>query len=153
MPYSSFRQFAAALCDVAGIAVPELTPDSNGLVAFHVVVDEVIVNLAQLDMANNDEAFILVTFGAAPQDQELEVLRVMGDANFTMMSAGSPVMCRDPDSGEVILRKSISLGAVDARSVLDSIVQLAQLARHWRADPTLAQIAERDAVFDPQRFA
>ncbi|MES2635142.1 MAG: CesT family type III secretion system chaperone [Pseudomonadota bacterium] len=153
MPYSSFRQFGAALCAVAGLAPPEIEADAHGLVAFHFVIDDVMVNLAQLDAAPTDEAFILVTFGQAPLDQELETLRVLGDANFTMMSAGSPVMCRNPDSGDVVLRKSISLGAVEAQGVFDSIVQLAQLAKHWRADPTLEQVHDGDGVFDPQRFA
>lgn len=153
MPYSSFRQFGAALCEAAGAALPDLKTDENGLVAFHLVIDDVTVNLLQLELPDNDEAFILVTFGAPPAGQELEVLRVMGDANFTMMSASSPVMCRDPDSGEVVLRKSLSLSTVEARSVLESIVELTRLARHWRIDPTLERLDESDGVLDPQRFA
>ncbi len=153
MPYSSFRQFGEALCKVAGVALPELRTDSTGLVAFNVVIDDVIVNLAQLEVAQNDEAFMLVTFGTAPQDQELEVLRVMGDANFAMMPAGSPVLCRNPDTGEVVVRKSISLSRVEAQGAYDSMAQLVQLARHWRIDPTLEQLEGGNGVLDPQRFA
>ncbi|MES2786888.1 MAG: CesT family type III secretion system chaperone [Pseudomonadota bacterium] len=153
MPYSSFRQFGVALCGAAGTALPDLKADANGLVAFHFVIDDVTVNVVQLELPHNDEAFILVVFGMAPSGQELEVLRVMGDANFTMMSASSPVMCRDPESGEMVLRKSIWLSMVEARDVLASIMQLTRLAKHWRADPTLERLDESDGVFDPQRFA
>ena len=145
--------FGAALCDAANVPFPKLEPEPNGLLAFHLLVGDVAVNLVHLETPDNDEAHMLVTFGAAPREQELQVLRTLADANYAMMASGSPVMCRQPETGEIVLRKSVSISLVEARDAFKAILQLAQLARRWRADPMLAELAGGKGLVHPQHMA
>ena len=153
MPYANFSMFGSALCEVAGVPFPKLEPELNGLLAFHLMLRDVAVNLVHLEAAGNDEAHMLVMFGIAPHDQELEVLRTLGDANFAMMASGSAVLCRQPDTGEIVLRKSVSLSLVEAGDAFKAIVQLAELARQWRVNPMLAQLDAGSTLVRPQQMA
>jgi hypothetical protein len=138
MPYSTFSEFGAALCDVAGLAFPGLEPDPNNVVAFHLVLDGVVVNVLHHDAEGNDDAFILVTFGQTPEQDECEVLRTLAEMNFVLMSGDAPVMGCNPETGEVVLRKALSLSLVDAATALNAIRQLVVLALEWRANPLFA---------------
>ena len=138
MPYSTFSEFGAALCNVAGIAFPRLQPDPNNVVAFHLVLDGVIVNVLHHDAKGNDDAFVLVTFGQTPQQDECEVLRTLAEMNFVLMSGDAPVIGCNPETGEVVLRKALSLSLVDATSAYEAIRQLVALALEWRVNPLFA---------------
>ena len=138
MPYSTFSEFGAALCNIAGVEFPGLEPDPNNVVAFHLVLDGVVVNVLHHDAEGNDDAFILVTFGQTPEQDECEVLRTLAEMNFVLMSGDAPVMGCNPETGEVVLRKALSLSLVDAATALDAIRQLVVLALEWRANPLFA---------------
>jgi hypothetical protein len=155
MPFSTFEQFSAALCDTAGIASPELAPDESGMIAFHLVIQDVVVNLVHMRAVgtDNDEVFLLVTFGAIPQDQELEVLQLLAEANFSMLSIDAPVFGRNPATGEVVLRQRILLSQIEAPGAYESIVRLVALAKQWRLNPTLAALESDASAVDPHQFA
>jgi hypothetical protein len=106
MSFSSFSQFADALCKQAGAETPPLNPDSAGMVTFHMIVGDVTVNITHGTCGDgpDSEAFILVTFGLIPADQELEVLTLLAEANFSMLGADMPVLGLNPATAEVVLR-------------------------------------------------
>ena len=138
MPFSTFSKFGAALCEVAGVQYPNPQSDANGVMAFHLVLDDVIVNLLHHEFEGNDDAFVLVVFGMAPERDECEVLRTLAEMNFVLMSGDAPVMGCNPETGEVVLRKALSLSLVDASSAFEAIRQLVVLALEWRANPLFA---------------
>lgn len=140
MPYSSFAEFGAALCAAAGVAAPVIAPDSTGLAAFHLVQGDVVSNFIHLDESGIDDVMLLITFGAVPEHLELDVLRMVSDANFSLLGAAAPVFGRNPATGEIVLRQSFSLGRDDAHDAYGTLLQLSQFARDWRADPLLGQI-------------
>jgi hypothetical protein len=139
MSFSSFSQFADALCKEAGAETPPLNPDSAGMVTFHMIVGDVTVNITHGTCGDgpDSEAFILVTFGLIPADQELEVLTLLAEANFSMLGADMPVLGLNPATAEVVLRQRVVLKETDATSAFELIIRLARLAQQWRVDPTL----------------
>ncbi|MBC7605225.1 MAG: CesT family type III secretion system chaperone [Ramlibacter sp.] len=155
MPYSDFTQFAQALCDCAGVAAPLVQPDLTGTVAFHLVLRDVVVNVLQLPAPEypNDDVFILVTFGAIPADMELSALQMIAEANYTMLGAGAPVFGLNPATGEIVIRQQMCLSQVVASDAYAAIERLAQVARQWRIDPTLAPVAPQAHAIDLRRLA
>lgn len=147
MPFSTFNEFGAALCEAAGVAFPSPLPDPNNVMAFHLVLDGVIVNLIHHELEGNDDAFVLVVFGVTPEHDECEVLRVLAEMNFVLMSADAPVLCCNPDTREVVLRKALSISLVDAELAFSAIKQLVAMALEWRADPLFALAGSRGAGF------
>lgn len=156
MPFADFSQFAHALCRCAGIATPQLEPDGAGVVAFHLVIQEVVVDVFQLPALGGepcDDAFVAVTFGSIAQGMELDALQVMAEANYAMLGHAAPVFGMNPATGEVVMRQHIGLSRVDAQSAFDSIVRLTGIALRWRADPTLAPDEPSGNAVDVHRLA
>jgi hypothetical protein len=147
VPYSSFAQFGAALCEVAGTTAPPLQPDQNGLTAFHLVMRDVVVNLAHLmpDEGASDDVLVMATFGPIPQEMELEVLRALAQSNFSMLGPRVPVLAVNPATGEVVLRQQLSLSDTEATDAFATILRLGELAREWRLNPTMAPLAPEAA--------
>ena len=142
MTYLRFLDFADALCTIAGAATPPLEPDANGMLTFHMILHDVAVNITTIVADENingqDDAFILVTFGPIPAGQELEVLTLLAEANFTMLGADMPVLGLNPGTAQVVLRQRVVLAETDPASTYESILRLVDLALDWRANPTLA---------------
>ncbi|HVZ45053.1 MAG TPA: CesT family type III secretion system chaperone [Ramlibacter sp.] len=155
MSFDSFTRFAEALCTTAGAQTPELAPDANGMLAFHFTFEDVTIDVVHLPGADGDnqDAFVLVGFGAVPEDKELDVLRNLAEANFSLLAADAPVFGMNPASGEIVLRKVIDLSHVDAVEALSEMRRLVGLARMWRADPELAQLQVDDPVFGVHQLA
>jgi hypothetical protein len=143
IPYTTFSEFGAALCEVAGVEFPQLQPYPDGVVAFHLVVDDVVVNLIHHQAPDNDDVFVLVVFGMAPAQQECEVLRALAEMNFVLMSSDAPVLGCNPETDEVVLRKSVALSLVEAPAAFDAIRKLVTLALEWRADPLFASAGNK----------
>jgi hypothetical protein len=153
MSFATFAQFGAALCESAGVAFPDPTPAPDGIVAFHLIFQDVVVNLAHLAAPGNQDVFILVTFGTVPQDLELQVLRLMLDANFSMLGGAAPVFGRNPETEEVVLRQVVRLSEIDAPEAFAAIGRSVELARQWRANPTLTQPDSPAFGMAPHKFA
>ncbi|CAN5736093.1 hypothetical protein BH11PSE7_BH11PSE7_07520 [soil metagenome] len=147
LPFSTFNEFGAALCEAAGVAFPSPLPDPDNVMAFHLVIDGVIVNLIHHELEGNDDAFVLVVFGVVPEQDECEVLRVLAEMNFVLMSADAPVLGCNPETGEVVLRKAMSLSLVDAEAAFSAIKQLVAMALEWREHPLFALDGNREAGF------
>jgi hypothetical protein len=144
MTYLRFLEFADALCTVAGAATPLFEPEASGMLTFHMILHDVAVNITTIvageAMAAQDDAFILVTFGDIPAGQELEVLTLLAEANFTMVGVDMPVFGLNPATRQVVLRQRVVLAETDPVSAFEFIVRLVDLALDWRANPTLAPV-------------
>lgn len=149
MPSFKFEQLAADICSAAQVEVPDLRADDNGTLAFNLVMNEVVVNLVHLTApdVDNDEAFILITFGKLPECNALESLRVLAETNFAVWGAQAPVFGLNPATHEVVVRQSITLSRIDAAAAFGALTRLVGLAREWRANPTMAPI-HRNAAQD-----
>lgn len=149
MPFASFTQFSAALCETAGVAAPELKADEQGLIAFHLAMGDVYVNVVHMAVPENEDAFVLVIFGLLPEQRKLEVLELLAETNFTMIGAGAPVLGLDPATAEVVLRQHIRLSEAEAADVLADIFRFTEAARQWRVDPTFEQLKSAGGLAVP----
>jgi hypothetical protein len=139
MAYSTFEQFAAALCEAAGVPLPDLQLDASGMVAFQLTTRGVGIELAHWTVPANENVFVLVDLGTIAPEAELATLRLLAEANFALLSRSAPVFCNAP-SGEVVLRQLISMNDLDAAGALAMIKNLAAFALSWRADPTFLSV-------------
>lgn len=154
MTFSTFPQLAEAICTCAGVACPALDAGPDEVMAFHLTMGDVVVDFVHQPSPGNDEVFVLVTFGAIPEGQSHDVLRLMAEANFCVLSASAPVFGCNPDNGEVVLRQLILLSQAEATEVFEMVGRFVGLARDWRADPLLSPIQQASALaVPPHRFA
>ncbi|CAN5664280.1 hypothetical protein BH11PSE7_BH11PSE7_20220 [soil metagenome] len=142
--YLRFLEFAHALCASAGAATPPLEPDANGMITFHMILHDVAVNITSLiageALTAQEDAFILVTFGDIPAGQELDVLTLLAEANFTMVGADMPVFGMNPATRQIVLRQRVVLAQTNAASAFEFIVRMVDLVLDWRANPMLAPV-------------
>ena len=88
MSATAFQDLAAQFCALIDVAVPQLGPDDDGVVAFTATVQGVDVTVTHDPVERPDEASISVLFGLVPDDREVHVLRELLNAN----PGDSPVM-------------------------------------------------------------
>jgi len=138
MPFATFEQFGAELCSAARVPLPDLQPDRSGLLAFRLAVRDVMVDLLHWTSPDNDDVFILVTFGAIQPGKELETMRLLAEANFECLSSQAPVFGSLPN-GDVVMRQLISLRKAIASETLSMIGRFASLVRQWRQNPTMQE--------------
>lgn len=153
MAHPTFTQFSEALCTAAGVQAPDLTTGEEGLLAFHLILRDVTIDLLHLQDQPVPEFMVLVTFGEIPEASERQVLRMMAEANFSLLGSGVPVYGCNPDSGQMVLRLSVPLHEADPVQTFRLLQRLTELVLQWRADPTLDTLSTAAAVPDPSLFA
>lgn len=137
MPFANFLEFGAGVCEVAGIVFPELQPDANGVLAFHLKWQDVVMDFMQRP-EQAGIASMSINFGSIPDELELDALRALVEANLAMFGPDGPVFCKYPGSRQVVLQKILQLSDIDGVSMVQMLDRAANIARNWRADPTFA---------------
>ena len=129
-----FRDLYLALCDVLG---QPAQPGPQGLRAFSFAVhfQDVEVVMAHLPQLRPHVALVGVPLGRRePGDQANAEAMAMMDANFVLASQPhGAAFCRDPASGEMLLRYAYPLEGACGRHCLDQMANLARFAREWGA--------------------
>lgn len=129
-----FRDLYLALCDVLG---QPAQPGPPGMQAFSFAVhfQDVQVVMAHLPQLRPHVALVGVPLGRRePGDQANAEAMAMMDANFVLASQPhGAAFCRDPASGELLLRYAYPLEGACGRHCLDQMANLARFAREWGA--------------------
>lgn len=97
MAIASFEELCAGFCEVIGARPPVLSADDNGLVAFHVILRDVTINLVHRPDTSPDHVFVV--FEAGPMG-----LQAILDANFILLQVNPPVFSRNPKTGDAVLQ-------------------------------------------------
>ncbi len=139
-----FRDLYLALCDVLGHSAP---PGPPGTQAFCVSLhfQDVEVVLAHLPRLRPHAALVGVSFGRRePGEQANAEAMAMLDANFSLAEQPhGAAFCRDPASGELLLRYAYPLDGACGRHCLAQMANLAGFAREWAAALTQPESATR----------
>src|SRR4051812_19424853 len=95
MAIGSFEDLCEGFCELVGVPAPMLTPDSEGLVACHVDLRDVIVNLVHSPNNSTDHLFVLVECGLIPEQGAQRIMQTLLEANFFRLEVHPPTFGRN----------------------------------------------------------
>ena len=134
MTTTGFYELAAQFCTAIDSPIPELTPDSDGVLSFSAVVRDVHVAAAHDPVAHPGLVFVFATFGPVPPERELQALRALLQANLLMIRPVAPTFTRNPDDGQIILRYACPLPELTGSALWDGLQTVIDSALQWRED-------------------
>ena len=132
MAVANFEELTKGFCEIAQVPVPVLEPDISGMVAFHVQLMEVTINVICMPDVCQDHAFILVEFGSVPEDKEQDTLCVLMEANFLLLQARSPTFSLNPATGDVVLQYAYPFFDATPDGLFQAVKNIADVAIEWR---------------------
>ncbi len=153
MVLPEFDRLAREAAALLGQPGPQLQPDEFGIVGFSVQARGVIFSVMQSAPAGGPAAALLLTaFGPVPVGREASAWQALLDANFTMLGLNAPAFCRNPATGEVLLRGARPLEGATAQAFVDTLQALAEVVLAWRESLQAPAEAEPQPVL-PQGAA
>jgi hypothetical protein len=129
-----FRDLYLALCDVLGQPAQPGPPGTQAF-SFSLHFEDVEVVVAHLPRLRPHAALVGVPLGLRePGEQANAEAMAMMDANFALAEQpNGAAFCRDPATGELLLRYAYPLDGACGRHCLAQMANLAGFAREWGA--------------------
>lgn len=149
MAVASFSDLCAGFCELADVPAPSLKPDARSVVAFHVILRDVTVNIVYAPERCEDHAFILFEFGPF-RGQHADPASDLGgllDANFLSMQPYPPVFSRNPVNGDALLQYVYPFFEATPTGLLELVERGVQKALRWRQGDEVEQRAQLDTVW------
>jgi hypothetical protein len=128
MAVASFEDLCAGYCEILGVRTPELAPDDEGRVAFHVVLRGVTVNMVHSAQTSPDHLFVLIELGPVNEAGDLQALL---NANF-VLDLDPPTLSRNPATGDAVLQFSYALFEATPNDLREMIEHGVEWAANWR---------------------
>lgn len=147
MAVASFEDLCAGFCEIVGVKAPQLSAGPGGLIAFHVVLKGVTVNVVQRPDESNDHVFVLFELGHLGGDDESpSQMQALLDANHTLLQMNPPVFSRNPDNGHAVLQLIYPLFQATPNDLNEMINRGIEWSSHWREELTTADEASVDGL-------
>ncbi len=133
MAIASFEELCAGFCELAGVPAPQLKADAQGIIAFHVILRGVTVDMVHCPERCPSYAFILFEFGPFGHDGlgNSSQLGELLDANFLTLQAYPPVFSRNPVNGEALLQYVYPFFEATPTGLLELVNSGVQKALRW----------------------
>lgn len=147
-----FEQLSTSIFEMLGVRLEPPTLDDDGVMAFHMDMDGVIVNVLHMPQRSAEHLAVQVIFGTLPPDVELEAWRALAEANYLMMGPAGQAFSRDPLSHDVVLQFTAPLDAVQPAGFVQALKELADLARAWRVNPLQADLGSANSLMSSQQM-
>lgn len=134
MAIASFDALCSGFCDLIKVSTPKLTADDQGLVAFHVTLRGITVNLVQRADADNQNVFVVFELGSIGQGGSNPVaeLSALLEANFQLLQSNPPVFSRNPATGDAVLQYVYPLCDATPFGLYELIARGADWITGWR---------------------
>ena len=148
MAVASFEELCAGYCELLGVKTPQLSASESGLIAFHVVLHGVTVDIVQRPDASKDHVFLLFELGQLGDDDESPVqMQALLNANHVLLQMNPPVFSRNPDNGHAVLQLIYPLFEATPNDLNEMINLGIEWTSHWREEV----LADDDASVDRPR--
>jgi hypothetical protein len=135
MAVASFEDLCAGFCELMGVKTPQLSTSESGLIAFHVVLKGITVNIVQRPDASQDHVFVLFELGHLGGDDESPAqMQALLDANHVMLQMNPPVFSRNPDNGHAVLQLIYPMFEATPNDLYEMIDKGIDWASHWREE-------------------
>ncbi len=151
MAIGSFKDLCDGFCEVAGVPSPALEADSDGLIAFHVILRGVTINVVHSPQSSADHAFILVECGEPPQRDAQRPLQALLEANFFPLQVHPPTFGRNPVSGEAVLQFVYPFFEASPTGLFELIDKGIDIALRWQQGSPLEDEEPLDQAALPQQ--
>jgi hypothetical protein len=143
MAISGFEEFCRSFCELAGIRVPALAPDAEGLWAATVRMRGVSATLMHHEQHSPGSVCLVAELGAMPEHEALAGWQALMQANLCMTGHDGPVYSRHPTTGAALLQWACPLARATATGVVERVTALVDVVTQWRdgrftADPDAA---------------
>jgi hypothetical protein len=132
MAVASFEDFCVELCGLMGAPVPELEPSPSGIIGFTVNYRDTVIGFMKPAETMEPGVLMLVQLGAAPRERQLEVLRILMEANFLMWGVCAPHYALNPATGAISLHYAFTVSQASAQSIFQSVLRSADIVQNWR---------------------
>jgi hypothetical protein len=160
MSTQRFQNLCDGLCDL--LEEPRF-PAGDGIlgsVAFNLSRQGVMANVMYFPQSWENHAFVLIEFGAIPEQHPrvAEIVMALLHANFLVPQPMAPALGCNPVTGEVVLRCEVGLADATPQSLLGVLDRGVALALSWRQhffltdDAPLPQVMDAGAI-SPESFA
>lgn len=102
---SRFELTCAALCELAGVGMPDVQSDGQGGMAVTLHLNDVPVDLLG-ESGDAERFYTRVVLGPLDSQHDLMSWGLLLEANFVLANAGGPIYSRDPDGGDALLQQA-----------------------------------------------
>jgi len=120
-------------CLLPGMVQPRIQPrnitDGGAL-----YIDDVAFSLLHNEQIDETLLFIYADFGALPPGRELQAAIALLEANLYLYNGAAPVFAISAETGRVVMAQHGALAALDAQSLSELLLNIAQKATQWRKD-------------------
>jgi hypothetical protein len=135
MAVASFEDLCAGFCELVGVETPQLSVSESGLVAFHVVLKGVTVNIVQRPDESQEHVFVLFELGHLGDEEESPAqMQALLDANHVLLQMHPPVFSRNPDNGHAVLQLIYPLFEATPNDLYEMINKGIDWTSHWREE-------------------
>lgn len=134
MAVASFEELCAGFCEIIRVTPPALKADHEGLVAFHVLLRGVTINVVQRPAESSDHVFVVFELGptghgGATSASELQALL---EANYALLRVHPPVFSRNPGTGDAVMQYIFPLSEATPNDLYDLIERGVDWVSNWR---------------------
>lgn len=134
MIVKNFQALSRGLCEVVGMDVPDLIADENGIVTLAMRLHDVDISIGIDPQRSSSCAFVLVSFGALPEQDREAVLCNLLEANLFMLNDRGRAFSFDPGAASITLQYACPCADAVAADVYQDLLRDVSLARQWRTD-------------------
>lgn len=101
MAIASFEDLCAGFCELVDVQAPQLSVGDNGLIAFHVALRGVTVNVVQRPDDSRDHVFVLFELGYVGGDDHAHAqMQALLEANHVLLQVNPPMFSLNPATGQ-----------------------------------------------------
>lgn len=135
MAVASFEDLCEAFCEILGVQAPQLSVSESGLIAFHVVLHGVTVNIVQRPEQSTEHAFVLFELGYVGDDDDAHAqMQALLEANHVLLQIHPPVFSRNPENGHAVLQVVLPLTDATPNDLYEMVDTGIEWASHWREE-------------------
>jgi hypothetical protein len=134
MAVANFEELCAGFCEIAGLKAPRLEPDSRGLLAFHVTLRGVTIDVMHQPARSASRFFVIFHLGRLAEKglREAARLKTLLKANFLPDQQSLGVYGCNPGTGDILLQQDCSLLDASPHGLLELIEAGTALASQWQ---------------------
>ena len=139
----AFHELLQSLADHLDVPLPE----GLGSPA-EFTVDDMVLNLAYDDRSTGDDLIVSATLGVVPEASELEVYRVLLEANVFWSGTGDGTLGVNSATREVYLAYRMPIESLDGESLTKVCAHFLEYATGWR--DFLSAVADESTAVPPE---
>ena len=132
MTLNAFIELCASISTAAGIEIPDVAQDEEGLASITIEKDGVSVAVAhRSDLPGR--VIVALGLGAVAEEDDYKACRILMESNFLMMGErATPCIGRNPSTREFVLHYTHQLEGTRGVEIYGSALAMIEVAKDWQ---------------------